>query len=49
MPAEAGPPRFFSKNAVCLGPGLPSEIDQATMRPSRGIVNRLRAGPILTW
>ena len=32
------PPRRSLKNFVWLGPGLPSETVQATIRPSRGIV-----------
>ena len=45
--ALASPPSLLSKKAVCFAPGLPSEMVQATMRPSAGIVMSLRLDPIL--
>ena len=49
MLACAAPPRFSSKNFFCLRPGFPSEIDHATMRPSRGTTNMSRSAPIRVW
>jgi hypothetical protein len=43
------PPRLSSKNLICFLPGLPSVIDHATIRPSRGITWVPRLVPILAW
>src|ERR1700732_269605 len=42
MPASAMPPSFPSKNLICVAVGLPSEIVQATIVPSRGTERGLR-------
>ena len=49
MPACAGPPRFSSKYSRCLGSGVPSAIDQATILPSAGATNSLRLPSTRVW
>jgi hypothetical protein len=49
MPACAVPPRFSSKYLRCLRLGVPSVIDQATIRPASGAANTLRFPSARVW
>src|SRR3981081_2386433 len=49
MPASATPPSVPSKNFICVAVGLPSEIVQATIVPSRRTLTGFFAEPTLAW